>query len=80
MTIEKSPAQPGRYSYVCLLRLPEVMNRVGLGKTQIYRGIATGDFPAQVRLSERASAWPENEISAWIDARIAERDASGRAA
>lgn len=80
MSIEKSPAQSGRLSYACLLRLPEVMQRVGWKRSEIYRRIASGDFPKPVALGERTRAWPENEITAWCEARIAARDAKGRAA
>lgn len=58
---------------LALLRLPEVLRRTGLGRSVLYREIAAGAFPAPVRLSERSTAWPEHEISAWIAARIAER-------
>lgn len=63
----------------CLLRLPSVKRRCGLSRSEIYRRIATGDFPAPVKLGERASAWPESEVVAWCEARIAERDARAAA-
>ena len=62
-----------------LLRRPEVEARTGLSRSELYRRIAQGDFPAPVKLGERASAWPAAEVDGWIAARIAERDA-GRAA
>lgn len=80
MTTEKSPAQPGRSSYACLLRKQEVCRRVGFSASELYRRIAAGDFPRQVRLGTRTSAWPENEVSDWIAGRIAERDAKAGAA
>lgn len=61
-----------------LLRLREVTRRTGKSRSSVYRDVAAGTFPAPVKLGERASAWPEHEISAWCAARIAERD--GRAA
>jgi prophage regulatory protein len=36
---------------------------------------AAGEFPRRVKLSERKSAWPENEIDDFVAKRIAERDA-----
>jgi prophage regulatory protein len=57
---------------LCLLRLPAVRARVGLGRTAIYDGIAAGTFPAPIRLGRRCVAWPSTEIDAWIAARIAE--------
>lgn len=61
-----------------LLRLREVSRRTGKSRSEIYRRIAAGDFPQPVKLGERASAWPEHEVAAWIASRIAARDA-GRA-
>lgn len=60
-----------------LLRLREVCRRIGISRSEIYRRIATGDFPQPVKLGERASAWPEHEVTAWCEARIAARDAKG---
>jgi prophage regulatory protein len=58
-----------------LLRLPEVCRRVSASRSEIYRRVQAGTFPAPIKLGERASAWAEHEVSAWIAARIAERDA-----
>lgn len=52
-----------------LLRLDEVSNLVGLRPTAIYDRIRHGEFPKQVLLGERAVAWRESEIAAWIAAR-----------
>lgn len=57
-----------------LLRLPEVRQRVGLSRTEIYRRIRRGDFPAAVPLGQRASAWDSVEVDRWIAERVAERD------
>jgi prophage regulatory protein len=62
-----------------LLRLPAVRQRTGKCRSDIYRGIARGTFPAPVKLGARASAWNAAEVDAWIAARIAERDARGAA-
>ena len=63
-----------------LERLPQVKARTGLSRSEIYRRVAAGDFPQPVKLGERASAWPMHEVTAWCEARIAERDGKGRAA
>jgi prophage regulatory protein len=62
-----------------LLRLPQVKARTGLSRSEVYRRIAAGDFPAPIKLGERASAWAEHEVTAWIAARIADRDAKAAA-
>ena len=50
-----------------LLRLPEVRQRVGLGKTMIYELIADGRFPKPSKITPAAARWSEREIEAWID-------------
>lgn len=61
-----------------LVRLPSVKSITGLSRSEIYRRIAAGDFPKPIKLGERASAWAEHEVTAWIAARIAQRDANGK--
>jgi prophage regulatory protein len=66
-----------------LLRLPQVMNRVGLRPTRIYELMGDGSFPKPIRLGERAVAWLESEVDAWIVAqaqkpRVEIRTSSGR--
>ena len=58
-----------------LLRLPDVIDRVGLQKSAIYRLIREGEFPRPVRIANRTSVWPEQAVDAWITQRIAELDA-----
>lgn len=53
-----------------LLRLPAVMGATGLARPTIYLRIKDGLFPQPVKLSERAVAWPESEVSSLNDARI----------
>lgn len=52
-----------------LLRLPQVIELTGLGRDTIYRYIRAGRFPAQRRITDRASAWHLEEIEAWISSR-----------
>ena len=49
-----------------LLRLPQVMARVGLKGTRIYQLVGDGDFPAPIKLGDRAVAWLEDEVEQWI--------------
>lgn len=58
-----------------LLRLPAVMERTGLSKTAVY---VTPDFPRPVKLTPMASAWVSSEVDAWIESRMAARDAKQR--
>jgi prophage regulatory protein len=58
-----------------LLRLPEVLVRVGLGRSAWYDLVRAGRAPQPCHLGERCVAWPEHEIADWVAARIAERPA-----
>ena len=55
---------------VRMLRLPEVVNRTALSRSQIYRLIELGTFPRQISLGERAAGWVEGEVDAWLRTRI----------
>jgi prophage regulatory protein len=55
-----------------LLRLPDVRQATGLGRSTIYALIAQGRFPSPIKVSERATAWVGKEVNAWIEQRIAE--------
>jgi prophage regulatory protein len=52
-----------------MLRLPQVIQLTGLGRDSIYRLGNTGQFPRPRKISERASAWREDEIQKWIESR-----------
>lgn len=53
-----------------LIRLPEVMRRTGMSKTDVYRKIKSGDFPKQIRRSHKVAVWVERQIDAWVMAQI----------
>ena len=59
------PRQPVR-----ILRLPEVISRVGLKRAAIYLYVERGLFPKQINLGPRAVGWIEHEVDAWVTARI----------
>ena len=52
-----------------VLRLDEVVARVGLSKSTLWRYIDEGDFPSPIKLGPRASGWIEHEIDEWIASR-----------
>lgn len=56
-----------------LLRLPQVRERVGLSKSELYRLVGLGRFPRPIPLGDRARAWDADEVETWITARIAAR-------
>lgn len=61
-----------------LIRLPEVMDRTGLGRSWVYQAVREGRFPAPIAVpGSRAVAWVEGEVAAWITQSIqASRSAS----
>lgn len=61
-----------------LLTRRQVEEKTGLTKSTIYERVAAGTFPCPVKVGSR-SLWPEHEVDAWIDARIAERDGGAAA-
>jgi prophage regulatory protein len=65
--------EPNRF-----LRLPAVQQRVPFSKSMIYQMIQDGTFPAPHRLSARVVAWLENDVSKFIEDRIASEPAIPR--
>ena len=57
-----------------IIRLKEVIDCTGLGRSTIYKYISEGAFPKQVSLGDRCVAWVESEVHDWILARIKVRD------
>jgi prophage regulatory protein len=53
------------------IRLSQVKERVGLGRSSLYAKIKLGEFPRPVHLGARAVGWIESEVESWIAARIA---------
>lgn len=70
-----SNTTPKTAAELVLLRLPQVKTRTGLSRSELYRRIAIGTFPAPIKIGERASAWSSIEIECWIAERVAQRDA-----
>lgn len=52
------------------LRLRQVEDKIGFGKSWIYRQIQLQQFPPSIRLNSRHVAWLESEVDAWIQQRI----------
>ncbi len=54
-----------------ILRLPGVKKNTGLSRSTIYDKMRRGEFPAPVKIGQRAVGWIEAEIEAWLGERIA---------
>lgn len=58
-----------------LIKLPEVLRQVGLGKSAVYEMIAAETFPAPIKLG-RYSRWSQQEVQDWITEQKAARMAA----
>ena len=54
-----------------LIRLPEVVLRTGLSRSEIYRRTLAGTFPKPNRLSHKVAVWSEESVTAWVRSVIA---------
>jgi prophage regulatory protein len=53
-----------------ILRLPEVLRRTGLSRSQLYELVAKQDFPRAVPLSIRTRGYLASDIDGWISDRV----------
>ena len=49
-----------------IVRLKTVLARTALSRSTIYRKIAEGTFPAQIKISVNGASWRESDIDQWI--------------
>lgn len=49
-----------------IIRLNTVLDRTGLSRSTIYRKIAEGTFPGQLKISANGAGWRESEINGWV--------------
>lgn len=64
-----------------LLRLPDVLRHVPVGRTRLYQLVADGKFPRPVQLTDRAVAWRWADVLDWLRSREeTSSDVGGRAA
>ncbi len=52
------------------LRLRQVCQLTGLGRSMTYQMQAEGRFPQRIKLGERAVGWLESEVRDWLATRI----------
>lgn len=49
-----------------IVRLNTVRYRTGLSRSTIYRKIAEGTFPRQLKISTNGAGWRESDIDRWV--------------
>ncbi|MBR8377916.1 AlpA family transcriptional regulator [Burkholderia cenocepacia] len=52
------------------LRMKDVVEKVGLGQSTIYRLMAADQFPKPFEIVPKRNAWLESDIDAWLAARV----------
>jgi len=59
-----------------ILRKQEVLRRIGVSASTLWRMVRDGWFPRPVRISANRVGWLEAEIDEWICLRLEKRDHS----
>jgi prophage regulatory protein len=62
--------------YPRLIRLDTVLEITTLSVSTIYRLIAKGQFPKQIKVSERSTRWSEFEVLKYINDKFKSREES----
>jgi len=62
--------------YPKLIRLDQVLEITTLSVSTIYRQIAKGQFPKQIKVSERSTRWSESEVLKYINDKFKSREES----
>lgn len=57
-----------------LLRLPQVLAHVPIGRSTLWAWVREGRFPKPIKLGPMTTAWRASEVDAWLEA--AGRDAT----
>jgi prophage regulatory protein len=56
-----------------ILRLAQVLDVTGLGKSKLYELQAQGEFPMRVQMTRYCVGWVEGEVQEWLASRLARR-------
>ena len=63
----------GNRAQTRFLRLAEVLEMTGMGKTFIYARMKDGTFPNQIQFGIRTVVWNEQEVIKWLEDQMASR-------
>ena len=58
-----------------LIKINEVIHRTAKSRSSIYKAISEGKFPKPYKIGDRAVAFLDSDIDAWIDAQTAKASA-----
>ena len=48
------------------IRIKDVVGKVGLSQSQVYRLIQAGLFPSPLKIGPRVSVWSESHVEGWM--------------
>lgn len=54
-----------------VLRRPELLDRLSIGRSTLYAWIADGLFPRPIRIGKRAAGWRQSIVEDWLTRREA---------
>ena len=72
----EEPEPTGQPKYQRILRLAQVREVTGLGRSCIYQLQAQKEFPQRIKIGARAVGWIESEVQQWVAKRIFQSRAS----
>lgn len=49
-----------------ILRIKTVLQLTGLSRSTLYRKVQRGEFPKQIKLSERCAGWRQSSVNDWM--------------
>jgi len=52
-----------------ILKIDDVVSKVGMCRASVYNLAAAGEFPAAVQVGRRSSGWFAHEVDEWLDSR-----------
>jgi len=57
-----------------LIRKKHVLDKVNISSSSLWAWVASGRFPAPIKLGPRTTVWLESEVDAFIDSLVAIND------
>jgi prophage regulatory protein len=66
-SLNSAPVNPARAVPVnVFLRLPQVLARVAISRSTLWRRVRAGSFPRPLKLSARVTVWRSEDIDGWM--------------
>lgn len=56
------------------IRIKEVINLTGVPRSTIYLKMKQGEFPKNIKLGQRSTAWMKSEIDEWMQTCVEQRN------